>query len=485
MRIALAGINHETNTYCRDLTTADDFHVARGDRILRARGRETPMGGALEACDELGITPVPVMLAMAHPSGTIEAETYQRFKAEILAGLVDVAPDAVFLDLHGAGVVQGIADLEGDLVSSIREALGRNVPIVATFDLHGNITGAMCSVIDGVFACRHYPHIDLHIRAREAIQLAQRMVEAGVKTQVSLYSLPMLMPTTTTFEGPGKTMLAQLLELQAQTGVLDISWFHGFPFTDVPHVGSHLVVTAETGNQDAAQAARQAAGLVWHARESFRVPSLSAAEAVADARQGPDFPVVINETSDNPGGGTPGDGTHLLRAMLEAELTNACFGFIYDPEVANQAHEAGVGKVIQVSLGGKTDDLHGEPLALSAYVKALSDGRTVMQAMFRGTPINLGRTARLVVNGIDIVVTSFRTQTFDVEPFLTVGIDVNRYEVVALKSSNHFRAGFSKIAARIVTADPPGLTTQQVGVFSRENSVGPLWPVADPQVTDL
>ena len=138
---------------------------------------------------------------------------------------------------------------------------------------------------------------------------------------------------------------------------------------------AHIVVTSRAGEDHARALAKKVGLELWAQRESFRALSLSAEEAVQAAQAAAKRPVVINETSDNCGGGTPGDGTHLLRAMLEANLDNACFGFIVDPEVANQAHQAGVGSSIHVELGGKYDDLHGEPLQLDVYVKALHDGR--------------------------------------------------------------------------------------------------------------
>ncbi|MDA1074142.1 MAG: MlrC C-terminal domain-containing protein [Proteobacteria bacterium] len=193
---------------------------------------------------------------------------------------------------------------------------------------------------------------------------------------------------------------------------------------------------------------------------------------------------MINETSDNCGGGAPGDGTHLLRAMLDAGLTKACFGFVVDAQVAAQAYAAGVGVDIDVSLGGKTDDLHGAPLLLRAHVKALHDGQLVMQHMFKGAPMNLGPLARLVVDGVDIIVGSKRSQTFDTEPFLAVGIDVMRYDIVALKSSNHFRAGFTHLAKAIITADPPGLTTHHIEVFPRQQTARALWPINDQATYD-
>ena len=479
-RVAIAGIRHETNTYCRDTTPASAFHQRRGAALLRERETESAAGGAMRACERLGFEVAPILIVDAQPSGTIESEAYESFKQEILAGIDAARPvDAVFLDLHGAGVVEHLEDLEGDLAAAVRDLVGEAVPMTAVFDLHGNVTQAMADALDGVFACHHYPHIDFHERADEAICLIDAMLREHFRPLVHVETVPMLLPTTTTFGGIGKGMLGEILAAEAPAEVIDVSWFHGFPYTDIEHVGCHVAVTVRGDRERARQVARATAKSLWRQRDGFRPQSLSAAEAVERARQATEHPVVINETSDNCGGGTPGDGTHLLRAMLEARLEKACFAFLVDPEVARQAHEAGVGSTIDVRLGGKTDDLHGAPLQLTAYVKALHDGRLTMLAMVKGASLHLGPMARLVVDGIDIVVASNRSQTFDIGPFLAVGIDVTAYPIVALKSSNHFRAGFQDLAGTIITADPPGLTTHHIEIFDRTRAPGPLWPI-DP-----
>ncbi len=486
MKIAIAGIAHETNTYCRGRTQAKDFYQLRGERVFIARGTETGLGGALKTCEELGIDVVPILFCDAQPSGIVARETYDAFKAEILRGIGEAMPlDGVFLSLHGAGVVEGIEDLEGDLCAAVREVIGEAVPMTAGFDLHGNVTQAMADALDGAFACHQYPHIDMHLRAEEAIRLIVRMHKEGFRPVLHVEHVPMLLPTTTTFEGIGQRTLERMLAAEAEPGVIDVSWFHGFPYTDVTHIGTYVVVTTEGDGEQARRVAKELAKSIWDEREQFRARSLTAEEAVAEALSrveelqaaGRTAPVVINETSDNCGGGTPGDGTHLLRAMLNAKLPSACFGFIVDADVAAQAHAAGCGATIAVVLGARYDDLHGAPIEARAYVKSLSDGRLVMQAMSKGAPLNLGPMARLIIDGIDVIVASRRSQTFDPEPFLALGIDVTRYRIVALKSSNHFRAGFKDVAGAIVTADPPGLTTHHVEIFPRHRAAEPLWPL--------
>ncbi len=485
MRIGLAGISHETNTYCQGLTPKDAFYVIRGEKFSETAGQHSDVGGAVDACNALGVEPVGILFASTQPSATIEREAYEAFKEEILLGLAAEMPlEGCVLLLHGAGVVDGIEDLEADLCRGVREVVG-DVPVAASFDLHGNVTQAMADELNAVFACHHYPHVDLHERAAEAVGIVHEMARTGRRSRCSVRSVPVLLPTTTTYEGVGETALARLLDLEKQSGIVDLSWFHGFPYTDVAHVGSFVAASYFPEDQAEAEGALDTfTRELWSTREQFRATSLSAEAALAEANSRAEEtgggPVVIHETSDNCGGGTPGDGTHLLRAMLEAGLGGeACFSFLVDPEVAAQAHEAGVGATLRVSLGGKTDDLHGEPLDLEVYVKALHDGRLIMQHMFKGAPLNLGPMARLVVDDMDIVVASRRSQTFDQEPFLSVGIDVMKYKYVALKSSNHFRAGFQQLAKAIVTADTPGLTTHHIEVFPRQKCNRRLWPLDD------
>ncbi len=478
-RVLIAGISHETNTYCKDLTRRGEFYELRGERVARAmRGTRTDVGGMLAACEELGATAVPGLVAGASPSGTIEGATYAALKQEILDGVRRAgALDAVALALHGAGVVEGVDDLEADLVEGVRALAGDRLKLVATFDLHGNVTQRMADGLDLLFGCHEYPHVDMYERGMEAIRAIPALLGGSLRPVHAVETVPVLLPTTTTLFGPGKQIKDHCLSFEARPGVIDCTFFHGFPYTDTPLVGSHITATAAGDRSLAREVAQAGASALWGARDSFRVESLSPEQALERALSVEGGPVVINETSDNPGGGTPGDGTHLLRAMLEARLENACFGCICDPAAAEAAHRAGVGATLDVELGGRYDELHGAPLPVRAYVKSLTDGRFVWQAMMTGVRANLGKMARLQVGGIDVLVSSGRTQTFDDEMFRLHGIDVRRYKIVALKSSNHFRAGFQQLARAIVTADPPGLTTHKIQIFPRKRAPGPLWPL--------
>jgi microcystin degradation protein MlrC len=375
-------------------------------------------------------------------------------------------------------VAAGVDDLEGDLLGRVREVVGDEVPIVVTLDLHGNITPAMAERANLLLGVNFYPHVDDHERGVEAVERAGQIVRGEIRPVAHLALKPMMIPASTTDLSPAREINAACWAWEGQAGVLDCTFFHGFPHTDIPRVGVSVYAAADGDAELARRAAEDVASKIWRMRDQFLLEPIPPADALRRALRVDGRPVVINEKADNPGGGAPGDGTHLLRVMLESNLESACFGFIADPETAERAHAAGTGATIQVRLGGKSDELHGTPIEAEAYVKLLTDGRFKLTTpMGQGMPVELGRCARLVINGVDVIVSSVRTQTLDPEVFLLHGIDVTRYKIVALKSSAHFRAGFAPIAAALIRCDTPGLVSADLTTFPYRRLERPIWPL--------
>lgn len=482
-RIAIGEIAHETNTFCAEPTPVEPFkryEWQHGKEIVAAHGgNRSYVGGMLAAAEELGVTAVPIFCASAYPSGTIMAEAYREMLGELVGGIARAMPvDAVCLSLHGAGVALGVDDLEADVLEQVRLLVGPEVPIAVALDLHGNITQEMVDQADGLFGVNFYPHTDSYERGAEALTFLHRLLRREIRPVMHLERLPMIISTCTTDLEPGKRLNELCWQWEQRPGLLDCTIFHGFPYTDVPAVGMSVVTLADGDADLAREAGKGVARAVWAAREEYRLKSLTPQEAIAEALAVEGGPVVINDTSDNPGGGSPGDSTHLLRAMLEAELPSACYAFIYDPQTAAHAHDAGVGATIRVRLGGKTDTVHGTPIEADAYVKALTDGRfRYTTPMGRGMAVDLGPMARLRIGGIDILVASERNQVLDDEVFLLNGIDVRGYKIVALKSSAHFRAGFNHLAKAIIAADAPGATTLRIENFTHHRIPRPIWPL--------
>ena len=306
-----------------------------------------------------------------------------------------------------------------------------------------------------MFVCRStYPHVDGYERAQEAMRLLPRLM-TGWRPARFLEHVPTLLPLTMccTMEGyPAHELLQYCQEMEKKPGVVDCTVFHGFPYADIDIVGTSVYVATEDSPELAEDIAKQVGTWIWRNRSRFQldVPgATSAVEAAVLTSKGPgiDKPVILNETADNTGCGAPGDSTHLLRAMIAAELPpgSACFSTIYDPGVAAQAHAAGVGATIEIELGGKLDPgMHGAPIVGMATVRTLTDGEfKLVGPMNTNGIVRLGISARLEISGVDVVVASERVQTLDIGSFALHGIDISTYKLVGLKSSTHFRAGMA------------------------------------------
>ncbi len=483
MRIAIGQISHETNTMFGPPTPVEEFQRQdwrHGQEIIdSSRGVRDYLGGMVDAGERLGVEVVPTFAATAHPSGTIERTAFDRMRGELLSGIRGAGEiDAVCLSLHGAGSAEGVDDIEGAILEAVRNEVGERTPVIATLDLHCHVTGRMVEHATALLDVHEYPHVDCYERGYESIELAVRTVRGELSPVMHLTTLPMFIPPTTSFHGPAHEVNQRCHHWEGR-GLVDVTFGHGYPHTDVPIIASSVLAVADGDPALAKEAAEDVARLVWETREAFRVRLPAPADAIRTALEAEVRPVVIAEISDNPGGGSPGDGTHLLRALLAADQPATTFGFIVDPVTAAEAHAAGPGATIPVRIGGRCDpDRLGRPVEATAYVKCVTDGRfNVQSAMGGGALRDLGKMARLAVGNVDVLVGSERHQTIDTELFLLHGIDVARYRVVALKSQNHFLSGFEPIAGEIIRTDPPGWTPGNVATLDYRRIRRPIWPL--------
>jgi len=484
MRFAIGGFAHETNTFCPGVTELAAFRAewAEGDAVIATnRGVRTDVGGMIDAGERLDIELIPTIVTSTEPSATIARSAFDTITSEILARLKAALPvDAVVFGVHGAGSAEGIDDIEGAFLGMIRELIGPDTPLVVTLDLHGNTTQAMVDAADILLYWHEYPHIDMFERGIEAVELAAQLVRGEIKPVMHLNRLPITFAPSTTFVGPAKQMNERCFEWEGKPGVIDCNFTHGFPHTDVSVIGTSILVITDGDAVLAETVADDVTSYFIENLDGFLQSLPGADAAIAEALVATELPVVVAEVSDNPGGGAPGDGTHLLRALLAANEPKTAFGFIWDPETAAQAHSAGVGSHIRVKLGGFWDELHGPPIETDAYVKCLSDGRfPLTNPMGAGRIVDLGPSARLVIGNVDVIVGSDRTQTLDPGPFLLHGIDVTTYRVLAIKSQQHFRGGFNGIAGTIIRCDTPGLTTVNLDNLPYQRITRPIWPL-DP-----
>lgn len=487
MRVAAAELSHETNTFssvATDLAAFQRSGIHRGEEISRRlRDTATPMAGFFDAAEAFGFTLIPISSVWATPSGLVTAGALQTLVDEIVVGIEHAAPvDGVLLGLHGAMVSEGADDADGYILRRIRDAVGPAVSIVATLDLHANISQAMVDLADVLVGFDTYPHIDQRERGREAGELLVRLVRREIHPVAALAKPPML-PTSQnmpTARDPMRAILARAHAAEALPGVLNVTVAGGFPPADVPEAGFSIVVTADVDAALARRLAGELADFAWERREGFLGGVSSWEEAAAALREPRDKPLVLVDIGDNPWTGGPGDSAELLEFLLERDVTGAALALITDPEAVAACVAAGAGATVDLRLGGKTDRLHGDPLPVRGYVRLLSDGRYVNRGpMHAGVEVNLGRTAVLVCDGVEVLVTEYAETPIDLNIFRAHGIEASERRVIALKGKGHFRASFEPIADRVILVEGPGITGADLTRLTFRKVRRPIWPL-DP-----
>ncbi len=490
-RIAVGGFSHETNTFAQKPTDYAEFaaeEVRSGDRILEFKGTKTPVGGFVDAIEsDPDLEPIYLTTSNAIPGGVVTRDAVERLTGPILEGIEREEPDAVVLVLHGAMVTEESDDGEGTLLSRVRAIIGPDVPLLATLDPHANVTELMVESADALFPYDTYPHIDGWERSVEAVDLLKKMLSGEAKPTMILRRLPLISATVVEYTGAGiaQEIMERAFDWEKEPGVINVGVNWGFAYADTPITGMTFVVTTDNDPELAQRIADDMADWTWERRERFVPAALSVEEAIKTAIAEPLGPVILADVADNPGGGTPCDGTALLWGLLDLGAENAAIGPIADPEVVELAFNAGIGKEIACELGGKTDDLHGFPIPIVAEVANLTDGRFIYEGPMRtGHTGWLGRSAVLQVLGrhgnvVDVLVTERRFQAFDTAVFRSQGIEPCDKKIVAVKSSVHFRGSFTPIASRIIEVDTPGLLSIDLTKFDFQRLKRPIWPLDD------
>lgn len=466
MRIAIAGFQHESHSFAPFPADLDAFRapggfppLSRGEAVFAAiAGTRTPIAGAAEFLRAAGAEVVPLVYAMAMPSAPLTREAYETIAGWIVADAARAGPiDGLCLDLHGAMMAEHVPDGEGELLRRLRDRLG-GVPIAASLDLHANVTRDMAERADVLTAYRTYPHIDMKETGARAAALLLRRIAHGKPWARAHRPIDFLVPITAqcTLVSPMRDCYGLRDRIEHETGAIDLSLSLGFPYCDFPGCGPAVTAYAET-----AGAAEEAAGRLAEAfaarRAEMRQPILSPEEAVAHclahaAPEGP--PIILADTQDNPGGGGHGDTTGLLRALVAGGVAGAVVGVLNDAKAARAAHDAGVGGVLDLALGGKSD---GMPFAARFRVLALGSGRFTCEGpMTRGNRADLGPMALLETGGVRVAVASRKMQAYDRAMFRHLGLAPERLPVLALKSSVHFRADFQPIAKEVLIVAAPG-----------------------------
>jgi microcystin degradation protein MlrC len=477
-RIAIGGFQHETNTFATAPGTFEEFvkpggwpGLTRGEAIFDVFATNTlPIAGFMREAARRGHALVPLTWAMAVPCGRVTDDAFERISAMILSDLAAQTPvDAVYLDLHGAAVIDSYEDGEGELLRRVRAVIGPDTVLAASLDLHANVTELMIGQADLITAYRTYPHVDTAETGARAAALLDDQLGGRPRRGKALRKLPFLIPLTAqcSLVDPTRAIYDGFAAIEAATGAT-LSFTPGFPPADIHDCGP--AVFAFAPDQARADAAADAVMRQLLAAESvFGDEILAPKEAVMRAiamAQAAGKPVVLADTQDNPGAGGSSDTVGLIEALIAGGARGAVAAVLYDPESASLAHAAGIGAEVELALGGKSQMPGQRPLRGRFKVKALGDGKFVARGpMLDGAAMQLGPMALVQYLAgpgeapceVDVIVGSARQQPYTQSIFHHLGVEPTAQKILALKSSVHFRAAFQDIAEAVLVVAAPGI----------------------------
>lgn len=478
MRLFCATLGTETNTFAPLPTGLAAFlgpdHDPRDTPTERLPAFASTLRVARERAAVEGWTVVEGMVAFAMPAGITTRQAYEHLRDRLLADLGAALPvDIVLLGLHGAMVADGYDDAEGDLLARVRALVGPDTVVGAELDPHCHLTALKCDSADLLVLFKEYPHTDIRERAVELLSLCVDAARRRIRPVRSVFDCRMIAILHTTRE-PMRGFVDRLKALEGRDGVLSISIAHGFPWGDVPGLGTRVLVVTDDRRADGDALAERLGRELIGLRDALLPHYADADAAIDEALAFDGAPVVIADSADNPGGGAAGDSTFLLRALIERQVADAAIGPFWDPVAVSIAFDAGVGARLALRLGGKVGPTSGEPV--DADVEVLALARSAAQDGLSGSRDALGDVAVVRTGGIRIVLTTRRTQAFGTDLFTQFGIDLATTRIVVVKSSQHFMARFGPIAAKVVYAETPGSVTVNFTSLPYRRARRDIWP---------
>jgi microcystin degradation protein MlrC len=488
MRVAIAGLHTETNTFSpvpADLAPSNTTAVLRGEEIVSSfTASHHTIAGFLRACDRDGAHVTPLVYANAMACGTLTAEAFERVADEILMGLSDRGPfDVVLLAGHGAAVSEEHLDPEGELAGRVRSLVGPRVTVAVGLDLHGNISERLVEAVDVAVGYRENPHRDPVARGTECAQLALRRARGEVRPEQRLVRLPMVVPILGgwTADGAMREVMDDAARIAAAHSLLSFTVFHGFGYADVPQLGSSVLAIADADAEAAERAAHDIAAGLWRRREDLRGTALAPADAVAEAerRADGDRPVVVLDVGDNIGGGSPGDSTVLLAEALDRGV-RGFVATVCDKRAVRQAAAAGRGADVELTVGATTPVSVGPELLVRGRVAEITDGRfedrSVTHGGFRFW--DGGPTVRVTTpEEQELVISSRTVPGISPQQLRAVGIEPRAQRVIVAKGVVAPRAGYGPVASEFLLADTPGVTAADLSSFDYRRRPKPLWPL--------
>lgn len=486
MRIAIGQLSQESNTFNPLPTTRanfENFGVVRGADLLEQMAHTNEPGGFIQALRQWPNQPeiVPLVRFMAWPSGRATADTLAWVREEMTTALRGAGRvDGMLLSLHGAMVSDAAMDVEGEMLRAVREVLGPDVPLVATLDLHANVTQQMIDCATALVLFHTAPHIDVFETGERGARVLERILLEGCRPTMEWRKIPMVVPAeranTQNPQSVSYRYREHVQRLEQDPRFLAAGLATVQPWLDIAELGTSVIIVTDNDRALAEHEADALARDVWAHRRDY-LPELTAIdEAVKIAHETPGL-VVMSDSADATTSGAPGDSTLVLREMLRYDWSEGALVTLVAPEVVEQARLTGVGNTLLAVLGGRRDAIFSQPLTVRARVERLFDARfTISGHLARNLPINMGASAVLSCGGIRVIVTSRSGPHFAPELFRAAGHDPYRAKLLVAKSPCGFRAAYESSASRVLIARGRGCAASDFWNLPFKQIPRPLWP---------
>jgi microcystin degradation protein MlrC len=486
VRIAFAKVWAEISTVSPVETTLDDFRALglhSGEEILDRYRGVGELGGfmAAAAVQRKPVSLLPLVHANGWTGGIVTAEAMTYIEQSLLSSLAKAMPiHGFYFALHGAMVAEGVDDVSGHLLAYVREEIGPNVPLVASFDHHGNLTRKIVRMVDALVAYWHTPHTDTFDTGERAASLLFPLARGEIKTSVAWRKIPLVAPSYqfNTAHPPLRELFAEARKLEKHPGVAAVSVFPVFPHMDVPELGWSTAVVTYGDRELAQRLADDLAQKAWNIRQGMFPPTVGADEAVAKALRAREGPIILVDGADNVNGGAPGDSTHVLRSLLTHNPDRPALITVVDPEAVEVAIAAGLGHTVTLSVGGKRDHIHSRPVSVTGRVANIADGRFSISGHIGGA-VNMGRTVLLDIGQIRLVLSERIGPGHDPVVYTHLGLDPRTAQIVVVKCTAGFWQAYGPFLKGHFLLDTPGLAPNDLTRLAWRKVGRPIYPLDD------
>lgn len=492
-KIGMAGFGHETVTFWPGTTPKEEFDriALFGEEVLeQRRGSNTVLGGFIEVCEKEGMDPAPLFDVEVEASAVVSDQAFDAYAGRMIRGFRSLGSElqGILLYLHGAMVTESYLSPETELVKRLRTFLGDTIPIVAAFDLHGNLDPELPGLLTALVSYRKSPHTDMMETGIRAARILFDFLRGKTNPIWVIKKPGVVIPSvfSATTVPPGREIYNAVRALAARPGILDVSFLSGFAWADTPQVGAAAVAVADGNKARADEAAGELAALVWEKRRQFTGREgnalFSVSGGVARARlavqqrraaKGPRRPFLLLDHADR-----TNDTTFVLEELLIRKVESAAVPLFRDPEAVKACIEAGPGREVELAVGGSTGWRDNGPVRVRGRVEWAGSGAyRGTGPMTAGKMIDIGPAAVVTCGGIWLQLVSYNFVLMDLDPFIQFGRRPEEFDIIVSKSKTHFREVYGPLVEEIIIIDAPGQCPADLSVFSYNRAPPGVYPI--------